>query len=126
MWVALRAGKPHSMILWGPPGVGKTTLARLMAQHFNAEFITISAVLEDGNLMLRVVDAGVGVAPADAERIFERFITLRDDVRTGSHGLGLAFCRLAAEAHGGAIWVKPGQATGATFCVRIPQPAVPA
>jgi putative ATPase len=45
LWVALRAGKPHSMILWGPPGVGKTTLARLMAQHFNAEFITISAVL---------------------------------------------------------------------------------
>jgi putative ATPase len=45
LWVALRAGKPHSMILWGPPGVGKTTLARLMAHAFNAEFITISAVL---------------------------------------------------------------------------------
>src|SRR5450631_3287194 len=43
--VALRAGKPHSMILWGPPGVGKTTLARLMANAFNAEFISISAVL---------------------------------------------------------------------------------
>jgi putative ATPase len=43
--VALRAGKPHSMILWGPPGVGKTTLARLMADAFNSEFITISAVL---------------------------------------------------------------------------------
>ena len=37
LWVALRAGKPHSMILWGPPGVGKTTLARLMAKAFNAE-----------------------------------------------------------------------------------------
>jgi putative ATPase len=45
LWVALRAGKPHSMILWGPPGVGKTTLARLMAQAFNSEFIAISAVL---------------------------------------------------------------------------------
>ncbi len=43
--VALRSGKPHSMILWGPPGVGKTTLARLMATAFNAEFIAISAVL---------------------------------------------------------------------------------
>src|SRR5438094_8174904 len=43
--VALRAGKPHSMILWGPPGVGKTTLARLMADAFKSEFIAISAVL---------------------------------------------------------------------------------
>jgi putative ATPase len=43
--VALKSGKPHSMILWGPPGVGKTTLARLMANAFNAEFIAISAVL---------------------------------------------------------------------------------
>ena len=38
------AGKPHSMILWGPPGVGKTTLARLMADAFDAEFIALSAV----------------------------------------------------------------------------------
>jgi putative ATPase len=45
LWIALRSGKPHSMILWGPPGVGKTTLARLMADAFNAEFIAISAVL---------------------------------------------------------------------------------
>src|SRR5512135_3495452 len=43
--VAFAAGKPHSMILWGPPGVGKTTLARLMADAFNAEFAALSAVL---------------------------------------------------------------------------------
>jgi putative ATPase len=43
--VAFAAGKPHSMILWGPPGSGKTTLARLMADAFNAEFLAISAVL---------------------------------------------------------------------------------
>jgi putative ATPase len=43
--VAFESGKLHSMILWGPPGVGKTTLARLMAHAFNAEFIAISAVL---------------------------------------------------------------------------------
>jgi len=43
--LAFESGKPHSMILWGPPGVGKTTLARLMAQAFNADFIAISAVL---------------------------------------------------------------------------------
>ncbi|HSS46281.1 MAG TPA: replication-associated recombination protein A [Burkholderiales bacterium] len=43
--LAFESGKPHSMILWGPPGSGKTTLARLMAQAFNAEFIAHSAVL---------------------------------------------------------------------------------
>ncbi|MDR0247752.1 MAG: replication-associated recombination protein A [Burkholderiales bacterium] len=42
---AFHLGKPHSMILWGPPGVGKTTLARLMAEAFRAEFIALSAVL---------------------------------------------------------------------------------
>jgi putative ATPase len=42
--LAIESGKPHSMILWGPPGVGKTTLARLMARHFDAEFMAISAV----------------------------------------------------------------------------------
>ena len=43
--VAFASGKLHSMILWGPPGVGKTTLARLMADAFAAEFIALSAVL---------------------------------------------------------------------------------
>jgi putative ATPase len=43
--VAFESGQPHSMILWGPPGVGKTTLARLMAQGFQAEFMALSAVL---------------------------------------------------------------------------------
>ncbi|MFN4264871.1 MAG: replication-associated recombination protein A [Aquabacterium sp.] len=43
--VAFESGQPHSMILWGPPGVGKTTLARLMAKAFDAQFLSISAVL---------------------------------------------------------------------------------
>ncbi len=42
--LAFDSHKPHSMILWGPPGVGKTTLARLMAASFDAEFIPLSAV----------------------------------------------------------------------------------
>ncbi|TXH88321.1 MAG: replication-associated recombination protein A [Rhodoferax sp.] len=43
--LAFESGQPHSCILWGPPGVGKTTIARLMASAFDAQFITISAVL---------------------------------------------------------------------------------
>jgi putative ATPase len=43
--LAFQSGKPHSMIFWGPPGVGKTTLARLTASAFKCEFIALSAVL---------------------------------------------------------------------------------
>ena len=43
--LAFESGQPHSCILWGPPGVGKTTIARLMAHAFDAQFISISAVL---------------------------------------------------------------------------------
>ena len=43
--VAFESGQPHSCILWGPPGVGKTTIARLMADAFDAQFLSISAVL---------------------------------------------------------------------------------
>ena len=60
--VAFASGKLHSMILWGPPGVGKTTLARLMADAFNAEFIAISAVLAG------VKDIRDAVARAEAIR----------------------------------------------------------
>jgi putative ATPase len=60
--VAFASGKLHSMILWGPPGVGKTTLARLMADAFNAEFIAISAVLAG------VKDIREAVARAQAVR----------------------------------------------------------
>jgi putative ATPase len=42
--LAFESGRPHSMILWGPPGSGKTTIARLMARAFDAEFIALSAV----------------------------------------------------------------------------------
>ncbi|MFC0168775.1 replication-associated recombination protein A [Pseudoduganella danionis] len=42
--LAFQSGKPHSMIFWGPPGVGKTTLARLTANYFDCEFIALSAV----------------------------------------------------------------------------------
>ena len=57
--VAFASKKPHSMIFWGPPGVGKTTLARLMADAFNADFIALSAVLAG------VKDIREAVAQAD-------------------------------------------------------------
>ena len=45
LYTALKEGVPHSMVLWGPPGVGKTTLAKMVAHVSNASFITLSAVM---------------------------------------------------------------------------------
>ncbi len=60
--LAFQSGKLHSMILWGPPGVGKTTLARLMASAFDAEFIALSAVFSG------VKDIREAIAQAEAAR----------------------------------------------------------
>ena len=59
--LAFESGKPHSMILWGPPGSGKTTLARLMAKTFDAEFVALSAVFSG------VKDIREAVQQAEAE-----------------------------------------------------------
>jgi putative ATPase len=57
--LAFESGQPHSCILWGPPGVGKTTIARLMADAFDAQFITISAVLGGIKEIREAVDQAI-------------------------------------------------------------------
>ena len=57
--VAFESGQPHSCILWGPPGVGKTTIARLMADAFDAQFLSISAVFGGVKEIREAVDLAV-------------------------------------------------------------------
>ncbi|HET7503502.1 MAG TPA: hybrid sensor histidine kinase/response regulator [Kofleriaceae bacterium] len=86
--------------------------------------VRVSAADQGPHVEIRVADAGPGVPPALRERVFDRFVQGEAASRAG-RGLGLAFCKLAVEAHGGAIWIEDAQ-PGAVFCVRLaarPSPA---
>lgn len=78
---------------------------------------------DDGCVEIRINDEGLGVPEEYRQRIFEKYVQIDRDVGAharSSRGLGLAFCRLAAEAHGGRIWVEENRPKGSSFCVRIP------
>jgi signal transduction histidine kinase len=79
--------------------------------------VRIAARRDDSSVTIRIADAGAGVPEDQRERVFDRFVQGTAVARTG-RGLGLAFCKLAVEAHGGSIWVEDA-APGAAFCVRL-------
>ncbi|MFN3653119.1 MAG: ATP-binding protein [Armatimonadota bacterium] len=86
--------------------------------------ITISARVlpEEGEVLFAVTDTGEGI-PKDAyERIFQKFgqVENRRGGRKNSSGLGLTFCKMVAEAHGGRIWVESELGAGSTFSFTLP------
>ncbi|MBI2391655.1 MAG: hybrid sensor histidine kinase/response regulator [Deltaproteobacteria bacterium] len=83
--------------------------------------IVLGASRGEAGARIEVVDEGPGVAEEHRARIFDRFATV-DLQRKGVRqtGLGLAFCKLAVEAHGGTIRVEPGAPKGSVFVVELP------
>lgn len=83
--------------------------------------VRVSAVSRPRDLELRVADLGPGIPAEQRESIFERFVQVDGGSRLtrAGRGLGLTFCRLAVEAHGGRIWVEDG-APGSVFCLSLP------
>jgi signal transduction histidine kinase len=71
-----------------------------------------------------ISDTGPGIPPADRKRIFERFAQASDNrTKRRGFGLGLAYCRLAIEHHGGRIWVEDGHdGVGSRFVFTMPLP----
>jgi signal transduction histidine kinase len=101
------------------------TLVNLIANAIKftpAGTVTISTSSDGQNLRFAVRDTGQGI-PAEAfERIFEKFGQLDSHSKVGT-GLGLAFCKLAVEAHGGQIQVESTPGMGSTFSFTIPRVA---
>jgi two-component system, OmpR family, sensor histidine kinase SenX3 len=103
-----------------------TALANLVSNAIayspNGSPVSISRRRRGDNLEIAVTDRGIGIAPADQERVFERFFRV-DKARsraTGGTGLGLAIVKHVAANHNGSIrlWSQPG--TGSTFTLSIP------
>jgi K+-sensing histidine kinase KdpD len=83
----------------------------------------LEACVVDGCTLVKVADQGQGVPEHMREIIFNKFMRLEEEAaRTrSSSGLGLTFCQVVAEAHGGRIWVEENQPKGSVFVVEIPE-----
>lgn len=82
--------------------------------------VSIQVVPSQDALLVRVRDTGPGIPPEHRDHIFEKFTYVRAQSGVRGSGLGLAFCRLAVEAHGGRIWLENGEGDGASFVFTLP------
>jgi len=82
--------------------------------------IVVNARVEDQKVIVGVKDTGPGIPPSDQARIFQKFARVHQLGSPKGLGLGLAFCKLAVEAHGGRIWVDSQVGQGATFHFTLP------
>ena len=82
--------------------------------------VALSAARDNGNLIVKVRDSGIGISAEDLPRVFERFYKVDQSRATGGSGLGLALVKHAVEAHGGRVQVESRLGQGTTFSFTIP------
>jgi len=87
--------------------------------------ITIVATMRDGEVVVGVTDSGIGIAPSDHQKVFEKFKQVGDTLtdKPRGTGLGLPICREIVEHHGGRIWVESEEGQGSTFSFTVPAQA---
>ena len=82
--------------------------------------IMANASHQDGWIVVSIEDNGPGIPILERERIFDKFTRLRGTHKPGGLGIGLAFCKMAVEGHGGKIWVESQNNIGTTFFFTLP------
>jgi len=82
--------------------------------------IDVGGYLDGEWVRLRVQDTGSGIPASELERVFDKFTRLEDSHLSKGFGLGLAYCRLAVQAHGGRIWVESESGKGSRFTFTLP------
>ena len=86
----------------------------------NGAAIQLGCIQNEDHAELWVRDSGPGIPPESAKTIFDKYIRLQAENTPKGLGLGLAFCRLAVEAHGGKIWVESTRGQGSRFVMTLP------
>ena len=124
--ITITTDAPSGLLVLGDEGLLVTAVANLISNAIayspDGSTVSISRVLRDDMVEIAVTDRGIGIAPADQARVFERFFRV-DKARsraTGGTGLGLAIVKHVAANHNGSIrlWSQPG--TGSTFTMSVP------
>jgi signal transduction histidine kinase len=88
--------------------------------------LTIEAAEKADSVEITIADTGGGIEPDDMENIFEMFFTTKANKRSAAEnsgaGLGLAFCKMIIDEHGGGIWVESEPGNGSKFTISLPKP----
>ncbi|MBI4508866.1 MAG: PAS domain-containing sensor histidine kinase [Deltaproteobacteria bacterium] len=127
--VLVRAGCELTLSI-NPPVVGAFDPIRIdqvvdnllcnAAKYAPGKPVKVTVAARTGKARIAVEDQGIGVAPEDQKRIFDRFERAVSERHYGGFGLGLWVARQIVEAHGGSIWVESQPGLGATFVVELP------
>lgn len=86
----------------------------------NGGAIQLGCLQQDEKVELWIRDSGPGIPQESVKTIFDKYVRLQNENAPKGLGLGLAFCRLAVEAHGGKIWVESSRGHGSRFVMTLP------
>ena len=111
-------------LIWVDEDMARRVLINLMENSIKfmqtGGALDVGAQVEENWLHIWIKDNGPGIPLAEQDRVFDKFTRLRGKGKPGGLGIGLAFCRLAVQGHGGRIWVESEMGNGASFHFTFP------